>query len=122
MSAEPTHEKQCAITRPEMAWIMGLRKVRLWLEGKMALQYSGAVLRSIGSNNFSRKTLGSLEAQTITPDEMLIVIRNDIALWQEKNLSVRLIKSKRSMVSQLMTSSTRFTLSDLVPHATLRKI
>src|SRR5262245_38029935 len=62
-------------------------------------EYS-AVLRSIKHNKFLDQTLSSLNAQTIPPAEILIVLPDDVEPWAEQNPRVRFVPSKRGAVSQ----------------------
>lgn len=65
----------------------------------MSFLYS-AVIRSVGLNNLLDKTLWSLQRQTLTPAEILIVIPEDTNVWEIKVPNARFVKAERGMVSQ----------------------
>ncbi|MBV5329405.1 MAG: glycosyltransferase [Chlorobium sp.] len=63
--------------------------------------YSVAI-RSVRENDFLRRTLGSLQEQTILPQEIVIAIPADVQPWDtgEMCTSVRFVQAERGMVSQ----------------------
>ncbi len=65
------------------------------------LGYSVAI-RSVRDNDFLRRTLGSLQEQTILPQEIVIAIPADVQPWDigEWCASVRFVQAERGMVSQ----------------------
>jgi glycosyltransferase involved in cell wall biosynthesis len=61
-----------------------------------------AVIRSVKDNVFLRRTIDSLQEQTILPQEIIIVIPSDVEPWNTGELwkCVRFVQSERGMVSQ----------------------
>jgi GT2 family glycosyltransferase len=57
-------------------------------------------MRSVRDNEFVRRTLQSLQEQTILPEEIIIVIPADIEPWDTGIPGVRFIQAKRGMVTQ----------------------
>lgn len=64
-----------------------------------SLAYSVAI-RSVGNNEYLKKTLHSLRAQSLRPAEVLIVIPFDADPWTVDALEVRFLKAPRGMVTQ----------------------
>lgn len=65
----------------------------------MPIPYSVAI-RSVGDNKFLRQTLSSLLRQTVKPDDVVIVIPEDVEPWSIESFSVRFARTERGMVSQ----------------------
>jgi glycosyltransferase involved in cell wall biosynthesis len=68
----------------------------------MPTVYSVAI-RSVKDNQFLRRTLDSLQKQTILPDEIVIVIPTKVPEWNTGVASVRFVQAERGMVTQRAT-------------------
>ena len=65
----------------------------------MSISYSVAI-RSVRANEFLNKTLESLQNQTVLPNEIVIVIPDDVRPWDIAVPNVRFVNSVRGMVTQ----------------------
>lgn len=66
------------------------------------MKYS-AIIRTTGPSDLLDKTLNSLNEQTLSPEEILIVIPQEHEAWQTPYPSIRFVKSERGMISQRKT-------------------
>jgi len=63
------------------------------------LSYTASI-RSVRDNDFLRKTLASLHAQTIPPSEIVIAIPDDTDPWPLEGDHIRFVRAERGMVTQ----------------------